>query len=73
MSQIVKIVGREIMDSRGNPTVEVEVITEDGYIGRAAVPVYRLAPVRGNVAGNKPVNDDYSWRLSVRTKPGKSC
>ena len=35
---IVDIHGREILDSRGNPTVEVEVITEDGCIGRAAVP-----------------------------------
>jgi enolase len=38
MSQIVNIHGREILDSRGNPTVEVEVITDAGAIGRAAVP-----------------------------------
>jgi enolase len=38
MSQIVKIVGREILDSRGNPTVEVEVTLESGFSGRAAVP-----------------------------------
>ena len=38
MSTIVHIRGREILDSRGNPTVEVEVMTEDGAIGRAAVP-----------------------------------
>ena len=36
--EIVDIRGREILDSRGNPTVEAEVITEDGYVGRAAVP-----------------------------------
>lgn len=36
--EIVKIQGREILDSRGNPTVEVEVVLEDGAIGRAAVP-----------------------------------
>lgn len=35
---IEKVVGREIMDSRGNPTVEVEVVLADGSIGRAAVP-----------------------------------
>lgn len=35
---IIDIVGREILDSRGNPTVEVDVILEDGTIGRAAVP-----------------------------------
>jgi enolase len=38
MSQIVDIVGREILDSRGNPTVEVDVTLEDGSFGRAAVP-----------------------------------
>ncbi|MGR3342207.1 MAG: phosphopyruvate hydratase [Paracoccaceae bacterium] len=38
MSTIVDIIGREILDSRGNPTVEVDVILEDGTMGRAAVP-----------------------------------
>jgi enolase len=38
MTTIVDIYGREILDSRGNPTVEVEVQLEDGSIGRAAVP-----------------------------------
>ena len=38
MSDIVDIRAREILDSRGNPTVEVEVLTELGFIGRAAVP-----------------------------------
>jgi len=38
MSTIVEIYAREILDSRGNPTVEAEVITEDGAFGRAAVP-----------------------------------
>jgi len=38
MSQIVNIQAREILDSRGNPTVEVDVMTEDGIIGRAIVP-----------------------------------
>lgn len=38
MSNINKIVGREILDSRGNPTVEVDVHLQDGTIGRAAVP-----------------------------------
>ena len=37
-TKITKIIGREIMDSRGNPTVEVDVILEDGSLGRAAVP-----------------------------------
>ena len=38
MSAIVEIVGREILDSRGNPTVEVDVTLESGAFGRAAVP-----------------------------------
>jgi enolase len=38
MSKIKKIIGREILDSRGNPTVEVDVILDNGVLGRAAVP-----------------------------------
>src|SRR5712691_10596833 len=38
MTAIVDIIGREILDSRGNPTVEVDVILEDASMGRAAVP-----------------------------------
>ena len=38
MSAIIDIIGREILDSRGNPTVEVDVVLEDGTLGRAAVP-----------------------------------
>src|SRR6201999_4048786 len=38
MTAITDIIGREILDSRGNPTVEVDVLLEDGSLGRAAVP-----------------------------------
>ena len=38
MSLILDVYGREILDSRGNPTVEVDVTLEDGTVGRAAVP-----------------------------------
>ena len=38
MSKIKDVIGREILDSRGNPTVEVDVILESGIVGRAAVP-----------------------------------
>src|SRR5689334_2337434 len=38
MTAITDIIGREILDSRGNPTVEVDVVLEDGSFGRAAVP-----------------------------------
>ena len=38
MSSIVDIIGREVLDSRGNPTVECDVLLESGVMGRAAVP-----------------------------------
>ncbi|MGL4630949.1 MAG: phosphopyruvate hydratase [Leadbetterella sp.] len=38
MSQIVKVHARQILDSRGNPTVEVDITTSNGFVGRAAVP-----------------------------------
>ncbi len=38
MSYIADIHARQILDSRGNPTVEVDVVTDNGIIGRAAVP-----------------------------------
>ncbi|MDH4372426.1 MAG: phosphopyruvate hydratase, partial [Verrucomicrobiota bacterium] len=38
MSNIVDIQAREILDSRGNPTVEVDVLLDSGAVGRAAVP-----------------------------------
>lgn len=38
MSIIIKVHARQILDSRGNPTIEVDVVTENGVLGRAAVP-----------------------------------
>jgi len=38
VSEIIDVIAREILDSRGNPTIEVDVITESGFFGRAAVP-----------------------------------
>jgi len=38
MSAIVEVHGREVLDSRGNPTVEAEVVLESGAVGRAIVP-----------------------------------
>jgi enolase len=38
MSKVKQVVGREILDSRGNPTVEVDIVLESGVLGRAAVP-----------------------------------
>ena len=40
--KIEKIIGREVLDSRGNPTVEVDVILESGARGRASVPLRRF-------------------------------
>lgn len=54
MSIIAEIHARQILDSRGNPTLEVDVITEDGYFGRAAVPsgastgIHEAAELRDN-------------------------
>ena len=42
MTEIIDVVAREILDSRGNPTVEVEVTLEGGAVGRAAVPSGRV-------------------------------
>ena len=38
MSEIIEVLGRQILDSRGNPTLEVDVTLESGAMGRAAVP-----------------------------------
>ena len=54
MSIITDVYAREILDSRGNPTVEVEVVLDDGSFGRAAVPVGRLdRRVRGRRAARR--------------------
>ncbi len=47
MTAITDIIAREVLDSRGNPTIEVDVILEDGSKGRAIVPsARRPAPMR---------------------------
>ena len=63
MTAIIDIIGRQIFDSRGNPTVEVDVVLEDGTLGRAAVPSgastgkYEAVELRdgGNSYGGKGV------------------
>src|SRR4026207_1490454 len=67
MTGIADIVGREILDSRGNPTIEVDVWLDDGAFGRAAVPsgastgeheareVRRAGPGRRGVGARPPV------------------
>ena len=56
MAVIEQVVAREILDSRGNPTVEVEVCLEDGTIATAAVP--SGASHRGRADGTKPGGKD---------------
>ena len=51
MSAIVDIVGREILDSRGNPTVECDVLLESGVMGRAAVPSGASTGSREEIGG----------------------
>src|ERR1700689_4659653 len=54
LAPIAQVLGREILDSRGNPTVEVDVILADGILGRAAVPsgastgIYEAVELRDN-------------------------
>ena len=43
MTRIAKLIGREILDSRGNPTVEAEITLESGVVGRGAAPSRRGA------------------------------
>jgi enolase len=54
MTEIIDILAREILDSRGNPTVQVEVTLDGGDVGRAAVPVRGIPPVpRGGRAARR--------------------
>ena len=65
MSVIIDVYGREVLDSRGNPTVEVEVTLEDGAFGRAAVPSRRVhRRVRGGGAAR--------WRQGPLPGQGRS-
>ena len=53
MGQIISVHGREILDSRGNPTIEVEVTTASGAFGRAAVSQFQR-PVAERQAPETP-------------------
>ena len=57
MSTIVDVHARQILDSRGNPTIEVDVTLADGAFGRAAVPSDLVDRVVG-VLGRHVVDDD---------------
>ena len=67
MSNIIDVYGREILDSRGNPTVEVEVVLDDGSFGRAAVPSGRIdRRVRGRRAARRRRGAATSARACAR-------
>ena len=60
MSIIIDIYAREILDSRGNPTVEVDVTLEDGTIGRQPfLPVHRRVPMK--LSKNAMVTKIATW------------
>ena len=65
MTDIADIVARQILDSRGNPTVEVDVILDDGSFGRAAVPS------GASTGAHEAVESDRAARRDLRTEPGR--
>ena len=66
MTAIVDIIGREILDSRGNPTVEVDVVLEYGSVGRAAVSNARQTSAR--VAGFCSSHENRSrWTMAANS------
>ena len=67
MSFIAKIVGRQILDSRGNPTVEVDVITTSGAFGRAAVPSGASTGVHEAVE-LRDGDPNVSWKRSFKSR-----
>jgi enolase len=76
MSVIIDVVAREILDSRGNPTVEVDVLLEDGAIGRAAVPSGASTGAHEAVElrdGDKGRYGGKGVRRAVETVNGQIC
>ena len=72
MTAIRNIIGRQVFDSRGNPTVEVDVFLEDGSLGRAAVPsgastgAYEAHELRDNdINGTIPKEIGRLTKLSI--------
>lgn len=63
--KIEKVIGREILDSRGNPTVEVDVILESGVMGRAAVPP-ELLQVKTRLLSFVTVTRAATWARAFR-------
>ncbi len=70
MSLIAAVHGRQILDSRGNPTVEVDVVLEDGSQGRAAVPS-GAGKLRGRSTGRR-FNSSLGAHLGVMRLANKT-
>ena len=66
MSAIVDIIGREILDSRGNPTVECDVLLESGVMGRAAVP-------SGASTGSREAIEEAGYEPGTQIALGLDC
>ena len=63
MSEIIDVIAREILDSRGNPTLEVDITLDSGATGRAAVP-------SGASTG---VNEALNYVMAIKHATGKGC
>ena len=77
--EIVDVMAREILDSRGNPTVEVEVTLDDGTVGRAAVPsgastgIHEACELRdGDKTATRPVTAARACRRQLTMSTAKS-
>ena len=68
MAMITEVYAREILDSRGNPTVEVEVWLEDGSVGRAAVPSGASTGAHEAVELRDGDKERYGRRIYRRTR-----
>ena len=80
MSKIVSVTAREILDSRGNPTVEADVLTDSGHIGRAAAPSGASTGSRealelrdGDAGRDPPVPDDVDAIYGIRAQRAAPC
>ena len=75
MSLIIDVHARQILDSRGNPTIEVEVITENGHLGRAAVPSgastgqHEFVRIKKNVAAKLAKQESGLWTHDTASIP----
>ena len=73
MSEIIDIYAREILDSRGNPTVEAEVTLADGSVGRAAVPSGASTGTREAVELRDADQDRYLGKCAAGCRQRQRC